>query len=54
MTAQVFIPKDTTAVALGADGLALKMAQNIESRSLDAEVQRNGSRGCFGLSRWWK
>lgn len=24
MTAQVFIPKDTTAVALGADGLALK------------------------------
>ena len=30
MTAQVFIPKDTTAVALGADGLALKMAQNIE------------------------
>ena len=34
MIAQVFIPKDTTAVALGADGLALKMAQNIESRSL--------------------
>lgn len=49
MTAQVFIPKDTTAVALGADGLALKMAQNIESRSLDAEVQRNGSRGMFWL-----
>ena len=49
MIAQVFIPKDTTAVALGADGLALKMAQNIESRSLDAEVQRNGSRGMFWL-----
>ena len=49
MTAQVFIPKDTTAVALGADGLALKMAQNIESRPLDAEVQRNGSRGMFWL-----
>ena len=49
MTAQVFIPKDTTAVALGADGLALKMAQNIESRSLDVEVQRNGSRGMFWL-----
>jgi len=49
MIAQVFIPKDTTAVALGADSLALKMAQNIESRSLDAEVQRNGSRGMFWL-----
>ena len=49
MTAQVFIPKDTTAVALGADGLALKMAQNIASRPLDAEVQRNGSRGMFWL-----
>ena len=49
MIAQVFIPKDTTAVALGADSLALKMAQNIESRSLDAEVHRNGSRGMFWL-----
>ena len=49
MTAQVFIPRDTTALSLGADGLALKMAQDIESRSIDAEVQRNGSRGMFWL-----
>ena len=49
MTAQVFIPKDTTALSLGADGIALKMAQDIENRSIDAEVQRNGSRGMFWL-----
>ena len=29
MTAQVFIPKDTTAVALGADGLALKWRKTL-------------------------
>ena len=49
MTAQVFIPRDTTALSLGADGLALNMAQDIESRSIDAEVQRYGSRGMFWL-----
>ena len=44
---KIFIPKDTSAVALGADDVALALSHNLET--LKAEICRNGSRGAFWL-----
>lgn len=49
MSVKIYIPGDSGAVALGADRLAIKMAQAIKSRDLDAEIVRNGSRGLYWL-----
>ena len=49
MTLRFFIPKDTTALALGADKTAVAINEAIESGVLDAQVVRNGSRGMFWL-----
>jgi len=47
--ARVFVPADTTACALGANGLAAELEAQARARGLDLQVIRNGSRGAFWL-----
>jgi len=49
MTARIFIPRDSTALALGADAVAAAMKTEASKRGLDVEIVRNGSRGLFWL-----
>ncbi len=46
---RIFIPKDTTACALGADAVAAEVVLQAQYRGLDVTVIRNGSRGAFWL-----
>nr|WP_320134647.1 NADH-quinone oxidoreductase subunit NuoF [uncultured Amphritea sp.] len=46
---KVFIPRDTTALAMGADQLAREIAAEAASRGETIEIIRNGSRGLFWL-----
>ncbi len=49
MTVTVFVPRDSGAVALGADKVANALASELETRQLDARIVRNGSRGMYWL-----
>ncbi|MDC0172138.1 formate dehydrogenase [Gammaproteobacteria bacterium] len=49
MSMQIFIPQDTTALALGAEKVSFLVAKGVESRGLNADIMRNGSRGMFWL-----
>ena len=49
MVTRVFVPKDATACALGADAVADSIHKGAAGRGLDVEVIRNGSRGAFWL-----
>lgn len=49
MTTTLYIPCDSTALALGADGVAQSLAAEIARRGLDVSIVRNGSRGLFWL-----
>ena len=49
MTLAVFIPQDTTAVAVGADRVAAAFAHAAVLQGIDIQISRNGSRGAFGL-----
>ena len=50
MTAiRIFVPRDATACALGADEVASLIRDGAAGRGLDVEVIRNGSRGAFWL-----
>jgi formate dehydrogenase iron-sulfur subunit len=46
---QVFVPRDATACALGADAVAAAVAEEARQRGVEVEVVRNGSRGAFWL-----
>jgi formate dehydrogenase iron-sulfur subunit len=46
---QVFVPRDTSAVALGADRVVAALEQEAAARGLDLDLVRNGSRGAFFL-----
>ena len=46
---KVFVPRDTAAVAVGADAVAHAFENHIAARRLDVQVVRNGSRGLFWL-----
>ncbi len=46
---KVYVPRDTTALALGADDVSLRVQQELHSRNIEAELVRNGSRGMFWL-----
>ncbi|SEQ52723.1 formate dehydrogenase iron-sulfur subunit [Amphritea atlantica] len=46
---KIFIPRDTTALAMGADRLACEIAAEAENRGETIEIIRNGSRGLFWL-----
>ena len=46
---KIYVPCDTASVAVGADGVARAIDQQIVARRIDAQVVRNGSRGLFWL-----
>jgi len=46
---KVYVPRDATACALGADAVAAAIGQEAEMRDEDLELLRNGSRGAFWL-----
>ncbi len=49
MSTRVFVPRDTTALSLGADDVADRLQREAESRGLELTVVRNGSRGLAWL-----
>lgn len=46
---RIYVPRDTTALSLGADEVAAKLEQACADRNLGIELIRNGSRGLFWL-----
>jgi len=49
MNIKFFVPQDTTALALGANSVASRLASELEERGLKDKIIRNGSRGMFWL-----
>jgi len=49
MAVRIYVPKDATACALGADEVARSILAGARGRGIEAEVIRNGSRGAFWL-----
>ena len=49
MSVTIFIPRDSTAVALGADAVAAAITAEAKQRGSDIKLVRNGSRGMFWL-----
>ncbi|KJS13039.1 MAG: formate dehydrogenase, partial [Hoeflea sp. BRH_c9] len=49
MSVKIYIPGDSGAVAVGADRVAIRMAEAIKARDLDVTIIRNGSRGLYWL-----
>jgi formate dehydrogenase iron-sulfur subunit len=49
MTTRVFVPRDSSALALGADAIADAIAQEAARRGVAVELVRNGSRGLLWL-----
>ncbi len=47
MTAVVYVPRDSSAVSLGADAVAEAIRREAAARKLDVKIVRNGSRGMF-------
>ena len=47
--AKVFVPRDATALALGAETVARAIADTARTRGIDIDIVRNGSRGMFWL-----
>ncbi|HEX5421578.1 MAG TPA: NADH-ubiquinone oxidoreductase-F iron-sulfur binding region domain-containing protein [Gammaproteobacteria bacterium] len=48
-TTKVFVPADTTARSMGADGVAAAIAEEAQRRGEHIDVVRNGSRGLYWL-----
>ncbi|HUG58430.1 MAG TPA: NADH-ubiquinone oxidoreductase-F iron-sulfur binding region domain-containing protein, partial [Candidimonas sp.] len=48
-TIKIFVPRDSAAIAVGADALAHVIAQEAQRRGLDVLIVRNGSRGLLWL-----
>jgi formate dehydrogenase iron-sulfur subunit len=46
---RVFVPRDATACALGADTVAEMLARGASGRGIEIDLVRNGSRGAFWL-----
>ncbi|SFI57278.1 formate dehydrogenase beta subunit [Phyllobacterium sp. CL33Tsu] len=49
MTVTFYVPRDSGALALGAERVAKVLQSEIDSRGLDARIVRNGSRGMYWL-----
>jgi formate dehydrogenase iron-sulfur subunit len=49
MTLRIFVPRDSTALALGADAVADTIAAEAARRGLDIRIVRNGTRGLLWL-----
>ncbi len=46
---RIFVPRDTAAIAVGADAAAAAIAQEAQQRGLNIDIVRNGSRGLLWL-----
>lgn len=46
---KVYVPRDATALALGADAVARAIVETAQRRGVEIEMVRNGSRGLFWL-----
>ncbi len=46
---RVFVPRDSAALSVGAEGVARAIASEASSRGVEIELVRNGSRGMFWL-----
>ena len=49
MTVTIFVPRDSTALALGANETAAAIEREAKARGIDIKLVRNGSRGMFWL-----
>ena len=49
MTVRIFVPRDSTALALGADDVATAIAAEAARRQIDIDIVRNGTRGLLWL-----
>jgi len=49
MVTKVYIPRDSSALAVGAGKVAAAVAAEAKTRGLDVEIVRNGSRGLYWL-----
>ena len=49
MATQVFIPKDSSALSMGADKVAFAILLEAKKRGIEIEIVRNGSRGLYWL-----
>jgi formate dehydrogenase iron-sulfur subunit len=49
MKAKVYVPGDSAALSVGADGVAQTIADEARRRHLDVTIVRNGSRGLYWL-----
>ena len=49
MTTTVYVPRDASALSLGADEVAHAIAAEAKRRGLAVQLVRNGSRGAFWL-----
>ncbi|EKF44218.1 putative NAD-dependent formate dehydrogenase beta subunit protein [Nitratireductor indicus C115] len=49
MTVKVYVPRDSGALALGAEQVAGALRTEAKTRGLDVEIVRNGSRGLYWL-----
>jgi formate dehydrogenase iron-sulfur subunit len=49
MTTKVYIPRDSTALALGAEAVAIALVDEAQKCGADIEIVRNGSRGLFWI-----
>lgn len=49
MTTKVYIPRDSSALSMGAEKVAVAIALEAKKRDLDIEIIRNGSRGLYWL-----
>jgi formate dehydrogenase iron-sulfur subunit len=49
MTIQIYIPRDSSALSMGAEKVALAIGNEAKKRGLDVHIIRNGSRGLYWL-----
>ena len=49
MSVRVYVPRDSAALAAGADRVARRLSSEAAARGLDVQIVRNGSRGLFWL-----
>ena len=46
---RIYVPRDSSALALGADALATAIVDEAKARGIEIELVRNGSRGLLYL-----
>ena len=49
MTYKIYIPRDSSAISLGANDVYNEILKESKERNLDVSIIRNGSRGIFWL-----